>query len=35
MEEAQRCLVFDPRVGLALLVFANWQPLVSSPFGWK
>lgn len=23
MEEAQRCLVFDPRVGLALLVFAN------------
>lgn len=36
MEEARRCLVFDPRVGLALLVFANLAAFsVSNLFGWK
>ena len=32
MEEARRCLVFDPRVGLALLVFANLAAFSEQPF---
>ena len=32
MDEARRCLVFDPRVGLALLVFANLAAFSEQPF---